>query len=134
MEGPDAESGPFLFVISAVIGIRDIGVDQFCAIEIGVDCRFPSEGEALGVISPDPAAVFRELDSGGVILNVENGDYFQLNATGRIIWEALADGAERDDLVERLTATFDLGSEQAEADVDHFLSELGERSLIRETN
>jgi hypothetical protein len=70
----------------------------------------------------------------GVILNVENGDYFQLNATGRIIWEALADGAERDDLVEKLKATFELGPDQAEADVDHFLSELGERSLIRETN
>lgn len=88
----------------------------------------------MGEFSPDPAAVFRQLDSGGVILNVENGDYFQLNSTGRIIWEALGDGAERESLIARLTEVFDVDPDQAAADVDQFLTELKERSLIRESD
>ncbi len=88
----------------------------------------------MGEFSPDPAAVFRQLDSGGVILNVENGEYFQLNSTGRVIWETLGDGAERESLIERLTEVFDVDSDQAAVDVDQFLTELEARSLIRESS
>lgn len=88
----------------------------------------------MGEFSPDPAAVFRQLDSGGVILNVENGEYFQLNSTGRVIWETLGDGAERESLIEKLVEVFDVGSHQAAADVDQFLTELKDRSLIRESS
>lgn len=88
----------------------------------------------MGEFSPDPAAVFRQLDSGGVILNVESGDYYQLNPTGRIIWEAIGDGAERESLIEKVTEIFDIDSDQAAVDVDQFLVELKARSLIRESD
>lgn len=82
------------------------------------------------MISPEERAIFRPLDEGGVILNVENGDYFQVNATGRLIWETLAAGAQRRDLVEKLQSTFGIAEDQASADVNDFLAELDERSLI----
>lgn len=82
------------------------------------------------MISPDKAAVFRPLDDGGVILNVENGDYFRVNSTGRLIWETLAAGAQLDELVEALVNTFEIAQSDALADVNDFLGELEERSLI----
>jgi hypothetical protein len=82
------------------------------------------------VISPDERAVFRPLDDGGVILNVESGDYFQVNSSGRLIWETLAGGAQRQELVDKLALDFQLSHEQASADVDSFLGQLEERSLI----
>lgn len=83
------------------------------------------------MISPDTGAVFRPLDDGGVILNVENGDYFRVNSAGRLIWETLTDGTERDALVEKLMLTFEIPHEQATVDVDDFLKELEQRSLIQ---
>jgi hypothetical protein len=85
------------------------------------------------MISPSSSAVFRPLEEGGVILNVENGDYFQVNATGRFIWEALAEGIERHDLVAKMASSFDIGEEEAAEDVDQFLGELGDRSLIEDS-
>lgn len=82
------------------------------------------------MIAPSPSAVFRPLETGGVILNVENGDYFQVNSTGKFIWEALADGIERDQLVAEMANTFGLSDEQAGGDVDEFLGNLADRSLI----
>lgn len=82
------------------------------------------------MISPDPSAVFRRLEDGGVILNVESGDYFQVNASGRLIWETLEDGVERDELIEALVVKFDIDSDRAAADVDVFLRHLDERSLV----
>ena len=82
------------------------------------------------MISPDPAAVFRALDSGAVILNAENGDYFQLNATGRLLWESIESGATREEMVARLVDEFGAPKEDAARDVSEFLQALEERSLI----
>lgn len=82
------------------------------------------------MISPEPSAVFHRLEDGGVILNVESGAYFQVNNSGRVIWETLEGGAERDDLIEAVIANFEIDREQAVADTDTFLRQLDERSLI----
>jgi hypothetical protein len=82
------------------------------------------------MISPDPSAVFRHLEDGGVILNIENGAYFQVNATGRFIWESLDGGIERDELIESLAGVFHIDRERSAADVDTFLQHLDKRSLV----
>ena len=82
------------------------------------------------MISPDPSAIFRHLENGGVILNVESGAYFQVNASGRFIWETLEGGVERNDLIEAMATNFDISSDRAAADTDAFLIDLDERSLV----
>lgn len=84
------------------------------------------------MISTDASAVFRPLQSGGVILNAEDGSYFEVNSTGRFIWVQLESGIERENLIGVFAATFDLALEQAEGDVAMFLEELQKRSLIVE--
>ncbi len=82
------------------------------------------------MISPNPSAALRRLESGGAILNVESGVYFQVNTSGRFIWETLTDGVERFDLIEAMAINFDISSDRAAADVDAFLIDLDERSLV----
>ena len=65
------------------------------------------------MISPDPSAIFRHLENGGVILNVESGAYFQVNASGRFIWETLEGGVDRNDLIEAMATNFDISSDRA---------------------
>lgn len=82
------------------------------------------------MLSPDSTAVFRPLDEGGVILNVENGDYFRVNRTGRLIWEMIETGTDRESLTNDLVERYGLPSDTAAADVDEFLAELRKRSLL----
>lgn len=46
------------------------------------------------------------------------------------MWTALAEGATRDELVDRLIETFDIERTRAAADVDAFTAELRSRDLL----
>ena len=55
-----------------------------------------------------------------------------LNETGAFLWRILEQGAERGDLVERLTREYDVDAQTAAADVDAFLDSLRKEALIAE--
>jgi hypothetical protein len=59
-----------------------------------------------------------------VVLDLSRSEYLGLNPTGTALWQALADGATRDELVEALVQRFDVTSGQAAGDVDGFIAEL----------
>jgi len=65
-----------------------------------------------------------------VALDVGASLYFGLNASGAVIWQLLANGAAREEIVRRLTATFDVDAEQAGRDVDEFFAELRVHDLV----
>jgi hypothetical protein len=84
------------------------------------------------MLTTEGSAVFRPLQSGGVILNAGDGSYFEVNDTGRFIWEHLERGIETEELIGVFATSFDLTAEQAEDDVTTYLQELRKRSLIVE--
>ena len=55
-----------------------------------------------------------------------------LNETGRILWQALQNGAEEADLVSALTAEYDIDVKKAEEDVASFVRELNATELLQE--
>ena len=62
-----------------------------------------------------------------VALGQEAADFsgmLKLNETGAMLWEKLAAGAQKEDLVEALCAEYTVEREIASADVDEFLSVL----------
>jgi hypothetical protein len=65
-----------------------------------------------------------------VALDLRESRYLAVNRTGKVLWEGLADGATRDDLVERLVDTFGVDRARAETDVDTFTAELESRGLL----
>ena len=54
----------------------------------------------------------------------------KLNETGRIIWDMLAQGAERDEIVDKLYETYDADRAVLEKDCDAFISSLREKNIL----
>lgn len=76
------------------------------------------------------AAVWREMDGETVALDVAASDYLGINAAGSALWPALVRGTSRDELGTILQQRFGLDEAAAAADVDAFLSALGDRGLL----
>ena len=73
-----------------------------------------------------------EIDGEIVALDAETSKYLSANASGAVLWQALAEGATRDELAEALRSTFDIDERTALVDVDGFVAELEARHLIEE--
>ena len=48
----------------------------------------------------------------------------KLNETGRIIWDLIASGKEREDIIEHFLAEYDIDRASVEKDVDTFINTL----------
>jgi hypothetical protein len=78
----------------------------------------------------DGAVEWRELDGEIVALDRQRSEYLAVNRTGAAVWPLLAQGASREELVERMTERFDVEGETAERDLQAFLDSLVERELL----
>lgn len=65
-----------------------------------------------------------------VILDLEGSSYLKLNASGAVLWEALANGSDRESLVEVLVGQYDVPRPDAERDVDAFLGAMRSKNLL----
>ena len=97
------------------------------------DTHDPAKMENFLMIKVNPSAVFREeFDNSAILFNPDNGDIFSLNATGRVIWKALAGGcsdeaAVLDKLAEACDAPL---PESAAADVKEFIAALRDKGFV----
>jgi hypothetical protein len=80
----------------------------------------------------EDALEWREAEGRVIALDLRASEYLALNATGTAVWTALADGAGREALVERLVERFDIDEASATRDLDGFLASLRERELLKE--
>ena len=71
-----------------------------------------------------------ESDGEVVALDEESLVYLNANPTGSVLWQALARGTTRDELVRALLAEFDVDETTATNDVDRFLADLDARGLL----
>jgi hypothetical protein len=76
------------------------------------------------------ALEWREVEGEVIVLDLEGSVYMSLNGSGAVCWRALADGATREEIANRLTERFDVSRERAERDVEDFLQELGSHGLL----
>lgn len=84
-----------------------------------------------------PGYMLRKVVEIYVIIGIGDENYapnqiMSLNETGVFLWRILEEGAERDQLVARLLAEYDVDEQTATADVDAFLTSLREKALIAE--
>jgi Coenzyme PQQ synthesis protein D (PqqD) len=73
---------------------------------------------------------WREVEDELIVLDLRESRYLAINPAGKVLWGALREGATRDELIERLAATHEIGTEQAAADVDAFTAELDARGVL----
>jgi Coenzyme PQQ synthesis protein D (PqqD) len=76
------------------------------------------------------AIEWRELEGEILVLDVNASEYLTLNRTGAHLWEALAAGTTRTQLVRTLVEAFQVDEATAEADLDAFLADLRRRGLL----
>lgn len=77
------------------------------------------------------AVAWQEVDGETILLDVTTSSYLGVNASGSLLWGALAAGTTRRDLTELLQREFGITEAQAVADVDVFLAGCATRKLLR---
>ncbi len=70
------------------------------------------------------------LEGEAVLLHMDSKHYYRLNGTAAFIWKALERGASAESIVGELCETFEVGPEEAAAEVQRLLAELAESGLV----
>lgn len=65
-----------------------------------------------------------------VLLDLDSGRYFSLNAVGAFIWQHLERGEGPAAIADRLTAEYEVSAEQAAADLQELLADLVAHGLV----
>jgi hypothetical protein len=73
---------------------------------------------------------WREIDGEVVALDARELTYVAANSAGALLWQALAEGATRDGLAQKLVSAYGIARERALADVDAFIGELISQGLL----
>lgn len=68
--------------------------------------------------------------SEGVLVDLKAKRYYQLNETAMFIWRCLDKGHPLSEIVEEMTQTYEVTSEQAAASIERLLLELKAHQLI----
>jgi hypothetical protein len=76
------------------------------------------------------AVAWQQVDGETILLDLAASAYLGANPSGSALWAALADGATREELVERLCKTFDVTEDRAGSDVDAFLRDCRDRGFL----
>jgi hypothetical protein len=74
--------------------------------------------------------IWRQVDGELVAMDGALENYLGANASGLVLWEAVAEGTTRDELVALLAGRFGLEPEHAARDVDAFVAQLAEHGLL----
>lgn len=81
--------------------------------------------------APGPDVVFRELEGEAVVLNLDTGIYFGLNATGLRMWQLIEQHRTLDRVLALLAREFDAPAAELEADLLAWVSQLEDQGLLR---
>jgi hypothetical protein len=72
------------------------------------------------------------LDADGEVVALDEGSlmYLGANESGSLLWQAIAAGTTREELVTRLVDAYGIDEPTAQADVEAFLADLERRGLL----
>jgi hypothetical protein len=87
--------------------------------------------DSSAVIEPADNVSYHDLAEGGVLLDVETGEYFSLNAVGREIWKLISGPTRVSDLVSAVADLMAEPDDSLESDVQDFVGSMLERGLVR---
>jgi hypothetical protein len=91
-------------------------------------------GETERKFSVPATVVFQDLGDETVLLDLENGEYFAVDGTGKRIWESLTAGKTLGQIAALLVEEFAVDQGVAFADLRKFVAELTSRRLIAEAS
>ena len=79
--------------------------------------------------------VLREVSGNFIVVAVGEGiktfnGMIKLNETGKIIWDMLAEGSDKDSIVKRICDEYEADAAMVEADVDSFIKTLQGANIL----
>ena len=83
------------------------------------------------VYAAGPAVVFRQMDDGAVLLDLESGVYFGLDDVGTRVWTLLLERGTTDAVCAVMLEEFDVEPDVLAADVRRLIGELQQNGLVR---
>ncbi|MBI2321242.1 MAG: PqqD family protein [Chloroflexi bacterium] len=81
--------------------------------------------------SPHEAVTYARLGEEAILLHTATGVYFGLDTVGTQIWEAVAEGATQQEILDLLQATYEVEPARLHADLCAFLDLLVAKGLMR---
>jgi hypothetical protein len=76
---------------------------------------------------------WRNINEEVVILNLKSGEYFTLNDVGQVIWLAITDKNNIEEIRQKVVDNFDVSPENAAKDIDKFLTGMLNEGLLHES-
>ena len=81
--------------------------------------------------SPDVPS--RTVDGKGILVDLQSGDYFSLNATGRFVWEQIDGLRDVRSIASLLAAEFSIDADTALTDCAELIQSLSDAGLVKLT-
>jgi hypothetical protein len=87
----------------------------------------------LSKMTPIEDVIYTDFQgSGGILVDLNAKQYYQLNETGSLIWRGLEKGNSVEDIVFEMRTIYDVSAERARASVERLLHILESRKLVRQ--
>lgn len=74
--------------------------------------------------------LWRELDGEAILLDPQQGCSYNLNVVGTFIWKLLDGSHSIDDLVQAISAAYEVEESQARSDLESLLHDLRQNNLV----
>ena len=76
------------------------------------------------------SALYREVHGEAILLHLDSGEYFGLDAVGTRIWQLIVERGDLDDVRAAMLAEFDVDPVTLQNDLDRMVDELTAKRLI----
>jgi hypothetical protein len=99
----------------------------------GEDARVGAVSTELGSaesLRPAAAIAVRAIADGVILVNLETGRCWELNAVGALVWERLSQGASRGEIAAAVAEKYAIGLETARADTEALLTQLVSEGIV----
>jgi hypothetical protein len=80
--------------------------------------------------APNEDVVARTVGDDVILLDLEAGTYYSLNAVGATVWQGIADGETSETIAARIAGDYDITAERALADIGALIGDLAEKGLV----
>ena len=74
--------------------------------------------------------LYRDLQGEGILLQLETGQYFGLDAVAHRMWQLMVELGDLDQVQEALVAEYNVAPQTLASDLDHFTAQLVEKKLV----
>ncbi len=68
--------------------------------------------------------------AGGILVDLNTKQYYQLNETGSLIWRGLEKGNSVEDIVSEMRSVYEVSADHAQASVEKLLRNLESKKLL----